>query len=66
MIAQRAVSYIKESKFAEKAKPRKTAIRKKKAVFPPLVGELPSVKKSGKLEVALLESAPYLLASKLA
>lgn len=50
VIAQRAVTYIKESKFADKAKTRKTAIRKKKAVSPPLREELPSVKKSGKLE----------------
>lgn len=55
VIAQRAVSYIKESKFAEKAKPRKTAIRKKKAEISPLVGELPSVKKSGKLEAVSSE-----------
>ena len=53
VIAQRAVPYIKESKFADNAKTRKkTAIRKKKAVSPSLGAELPSVKKSGKLEAA--------------
>ena len=51
VIAQRAVPYIQESKFADKAKTRKkTAIRKKKAGSPPLMDELPSVKKSGKAE----------------
>ena len=56
VIAQRAVPYIQESKFTDKVKTRqKTAIRKKKkAVPPPLVGELSSVKKSGKLKAAPL------------
>ena len=55
VIAQRAVPYIQESKFADKAKTRKkTAIRKKKVVLPPLGEELPSVKKSGKFEIAPL------------
>ncbi len=54
VIAQRAVPYIRASKFADKAKTRKkTAIRKKKAVSPPLGEELSSVKKSGKLKAAL-------------
>ncbi|AZG35432.1 RNA-guided endonuclease InsQ/TnpB family protein [Shewanella psychromarinicola] len=62
VIAQRAVPYIKESKFADKAKTRKnTAIRKKKAVSPPLVSELSSVKKSGKLEAVSSEMSPCLL-----
>ncbi|MFT5852663.1 MAG: putative transposase [Colwellia sp.] len=56
VIAQRAVPYIKESKFADKVKTRKkVAIRKKKAVSPPLGEELSSVKKSGKLETASQE-----------
>lgn len=56
VIAQRAVPYIKESKFADKAKTRKkTAIRRKKAVSLPLREELPSVKKSGKLEAVSSE-----------
>ena len=43
VIAQRAVSYIKENKFADKAKSRKSiARRKKKVVDPPLVPELAS------------------------
>ena len=54
VIAQRAVPYIKEFKFADKAKARKkVAIRKKKAVSPPLGEERPLAKKSGKLEAAL-------------
>jgi putative transposase len=58
VIAQRAVPYIKEFKFADKAKTRKkTAIRKKKAVSPPLVNELASVKKSGKLDAALVSQS---------
>lgn len=52
-IASRAVKVIKEFTFAEKAKtPKKVAIRKKKAVEPPLVCELASVKKPGTVEVA--------------
>ena len=60
VIAQRAVPYIKESKFADKAKTRKkVAIRKKKALSPPLGEELPPVKKSGKLDAALVvQSVP--------
>ncbi len=55
VIAHRAVPYIQESKFADKAKARKkTAIRKKQAVKPPLVDEQPSVKTSGKAETAPL------------
>ncbi|MCB5161433.1 RNA-guided endonuclease InsQ/TnpB family protein [Marinomonas algarum] len=65
VIAQRAVTYIKESTFADKAKTRKkTAIRKKKAVSPPLVNELSSVKKSGKLEAVSSEMSPCLFAQK--
>ena len=51
--AQRAVPYIKESKFADKAKARKkVAIRKKKAVSPPLGEERSLAKKPGELEAA--------------
>jgi putative transposase len=58
VIAQRAVHYIKESKFADKAKTRKkVAIRKKKAVLPSLGEELTSVKKSGKLDAALVNQS---------
>ncbi len=58
VIAQRAVPYIKESKFADKAKTRKkVTARKKKAVSPPLGEELPSVKKSGKLCAALVSQS---------
>ena len=58
VIAQRAVPYIKESTFAAKAKTRKkVAIRKKKAVSPPLVNELASVKKPGKLDAALVSQS---------
>jgi transposase len=52
VIAQRAVPYIQESTFAQKAKThKKTAIRKK-VVSPPLGNELASTEKSGELEAA--------------
>lgn len=53
VIAQRAVSDIKERKFADNAKTRKkTAIRKKQADTPPLGRELSSAKKSVRTEAA--------------
>ena len=52
VIAQRAVPYIQESTFAQKAKTRKKTAIRKKAVSPPLGSELASTKKSGELETA--------------
>jgi putative transposase len=55
VIAQRAVPYIKESKFADKAKTRKKTVIRKKVVLPSLGDELSSAKKSGKLEAVSSE-----------
>ena len=52
VVAQRAVPYIQESKFAQKAKTRKKTAIRKKAVPPPLGSELASTEKSGELETA--------------
>ena len=52
VIAQRAVPYIQESTFAQKAKTRKKTAIRKKAVSPPLGSELASTEKSGELETA--------------
>uniref|UniRef100_UPI002729E2A2 RNA-guided endonuclease InsQ/TnpB family protein n=1 Tax=Pseudoalteromonas sp. TaxID=53249 RepID=UPI002729E2A2 len=52
VIAQRAVPYIQESTFAQKAKTRKKTVVRKKAVSPPLGSELASTEKSGELETA--------------
>lgn len=53
VIAQRGVKVIKEDTFAQKAKPRKTVVRRRKpkaVATPPLVEELTSGKKSEALE----------------
>lgn len=55
VVAQRAVPYIQESKFAQKAKTRKKTVIRKKAVSPPLGSELASTEKSGELETASSE-----------
>ena len=52
VVAQRAVPYIQESTFAQKAKTRKKTAIRKKAVSPPLGNELTSTEKSGELETA--------------
>jgi hypothetical protein len=52
VVAQRAVPYIQESTFAQKAKTRKKTAIRKKAVLPPLGNELTSTEKSGELETA--------------
>lgn len=52
VISQRAVPYIQESTFAQKAKTRKKTAIRKKAVLPPLGNELTSTEKSGELETA--------------
>lgn len=52
VVAQRAVPYIQESTFAQKAKTRKKTAVRKKAVTPPLGSELASTEKSGELETA--------------
>ena len=52
VVAQRAVPYIQESTFAQKAKTRKKTAIRKKAASPPLGNELTSTEKSGELETA--------------